>query len=73
MQPGERGVVHAFQGGFEAAKRIQQMGVRIGKTIKKETGNPKKGPQSILVDNFKIAIGFGMAEKVIIEIKRDEK
>ena len=73
MHPGEKGVICAVQGGFGVARRIQQMGLRVGKTVKKEAGHTMKGPQSVLVDNFKIAIGFGMSEKIIVEVKRDKK
>ena len=72
MKTGESGVVREIEGGFWAAKRIQQMGIRVGKKIKKERGHLRKGPQSVVVDNFRIAIGFGMAEKISIEVERNE-
>ena len=73
MRPGERGVVQGVEGGFGAAKRIQSMGIRMGKGIKKETGHSRRGPQTVLVDKFKVAIGFGMAEKILVEVKRDKE
>lgn len=69
MRPGERGVVRGIEGGFMAGRRIQSMGIRVGKPIKKETGHLKKGPQTVLVDSFKVAIGFGMAAKILVEVK----
>jgi ferrous iron transport protein A len=72
MKTGESGVVREIEGGFWAAKRIQSMGIRVGKKIKKESGRSQKGPQTVVVDNFRLAIGFGMAEKILIEVERNE-
>lgn len=72
MKPGESGVVREIEGGYGAAKRLRSMGIRTGKKIKKERGHSRKGPQAVSIDNFKIAIGFGMAAKIIVEVKRDE-
>ena len=70
MKRGESGVVTEIQGGAGATQRIQSMGIRIGKKIKKEEAHFWRGPQTILVDNFKIAIGYGMASKIMIEVQR---
>lgn len=72
MEPGETGIVMNIHGGFGATRRIQSMGVRIGKKIKKLGTRSWRGPQTVLVDNFKIAIGFGMAAKIFIEVERSE-
>ncbi len=72
MKPGETGIVTNIDGGFGATRRIQSMGVRIGKKIKKLGAHFWRGPQTVLVDNFKVAIGFGMAAKIFIEVERSE-
>lgn len=72
MKPGETGIVMRIDDGFSATKRIQSMGVRIGKKIKKLGAHFWRGPQTVLVDNFKVAIGFGMAAKIFIEVERSE-
>ena len=72
MKRGEMGIVSNIDGGIGVVQRIQNMGLRLGKKIKKIEGHHQKGPQTVLIDNFKIAIGFGMAEKIIIETKKDE-
>lgn len=71
MKLGETGVIRKIEGGFNAAKRIQAIGIRVGKDMKKERGHLRKGPQTVVVDNFKVAIGFGMAAKIFVEVKRD--
>lgn len=69
MKRGNAGIVSDIGGGRDVSRRIQNMGMRLGKKIKKIEGHHKKGPQTVLITHFKIAIGFGMAEKIIIEIE----
>lgn len=71
MKPGEVGTITEIQGGQEATRRIQGMGIRIGKKIEKQGSHFWRGPQRVLVDSFKVAIGFGMAEKVFIKVERN--
>ena len=70
MKRGEVGVVCSINGGSEATQRIQNIGLRLGKKVKKIEGRSQKGPQTILIDSFKIAIGFGMADKIYVELEK---
>lgn len=70
MKSGETGIVIKLEGGSGFADRIQSMGVRVGKEIKKTGAHFWRGPQTVLVDNFKVAIGYGMASKIFVEVKR---
>lgn len=70
LKPGESGVVAELQGGCEFIKKIQNMGVRPGKRITKLSSHFWRGPQTIEIDKAKIAIGFGMSKKVMIEVIR---
>jgi len=70
MKLGETGIVRDIHGGSGAAERIQNMGIRIGKKIKKEGPDFGRGPQTIMVGHFRVAIGFGMASKIMVEIER---
>ena len=72
MKRGDTGIVVEIRGGMGATQRIRSMGIRIGKKIKKGEAHFWRGPQTILVDNFKIAVGFGMASKIMIEVEKDE-
>ena len=72
MRPGETGTVIETAGGCEFERRIQSMGIRIGKEIKKVSSHFWRGPQTIQIDNTQIALGFGMARKIMVEVKRDE-
>lgn len=69
MKLNEIGTVYSIENGLGMAERIQNMGVRIGKKIKKIAGYHNRGPQTVLVGHFKIAIGFGMSEKIIVEVE----
>ena len=70
MKPGELGVITQLRGGCDFAGRIQGMGIRTGKKIKKISSHFWRGPQTIEVDNSRFAIGFGMARKIFIEVER---
>ena len=69
MKLNEIGTVYSIGNGLGMAERIQNMGVRIDKKIKKIAGHHNRGPQTVLVGHFKIAIGFGMSEKIIVEVE----
>ena len=71
MKTGQTGVVAEIQGGLGAIQRIQSMGIRVGKKIKKAESGFWRGPQTVLVDNFKIAVGFGMALKILVEVNNN--
>jgi len=70
MQPGETGIVEEMQGGYGYIRKLQSMGVRSGKKITKVSSHFWRGPQTVEVDNVQIAIGFGMAKRIIVEVKR---
>jgi len=70
MQPGEAGIVKEIQGGQGFVRKLQSMGVRPQKKITKVSSHFWRGPQTVKVDNTKIAVGFGMAKKILVEVKR---
>lgn len=70
MKAGETGIVTDIQGGFGMAARVQSMGIRLGKEIKKTGAHFWRGPQTVTVDNFQVAVGYGMAAKILVEVKR---
>ena len=70
IRPGESGVVVDIQGGFGMTRRIQSMGIRPGKRITKVSSQFWRGPQTVQVGNTKMAIGFGMATRIFVEVER---
>ena len=64
----QTGTVVQITGGKGLGQRLQALGVRPGKKITKVSSMFGHGPVTVQVDNTQIAIGFGMADKIIIEI-----
>jgi ferrous iron transport protein A len=67
LKAGEEGTVIEISGGIGIHQRLEAMGVRPGVKIKKISTLFRRGPVTIEIGNTKIAIGFGMARKVIVE------
>lgn len=61
------GKVVEIIGGFGMQKKLENMGIRIGTEIKKISAQFLRGPVVVMVGNTQVAIGFGMARKIIIE------
>lgn len=68
MRSGQRGTVVQIIGGRGLVLRLEAMGMRPGKRITKVSSMFGHGPVTILVDSMQIAIGFGMADKIIVEL-----
>lgn len=72
MRPGQEGVVVQIMAGRGLLSRLEAMGVRPGKRITKVSSMFGRGPVTILVDSTQIAIGFGIADKIIVELDSAE-
>ncbi|HNX82652.1 MAG TPA: FeoA family protein [Candidatus Omnitrophota bacterium] len=70
LQPGETGIVKEIQGGHGLVSKLQSMGLRPGKKVTKVSSHFWHGPQTLEIDNMQIAVGFGMAKRIFIEVKR---
>ena len=70
MQPGETGIVKEIQGGQGFVRKLQSMGIRPEKKITKVSSHFWCGPQTVEVDNIQIAVGFGMAKRIIVAVER---
>jgi len=68
MQAGQSGIVVQIQGGHGLVNRLSALGIRPGKKIAKISSMFMRGPVTILVDRAQVAIGFGMAKKIIVEL-----
>ncbi|HUV75525.1 MAG TPA: FeoA family protein [Dehalococcoidales bacterium] len=68
MQSGQSGKVAQVQGGHGLFNRLNALGIRPNKRITKVSSMLMRGPVTIQLDNTKIAIGFGMANKIIVEL-----
>lgn len=69
MQSGQRGKVTEIQGGHGLVNRLNALGIRPGKKITKIGSMFMRGPITIKLDNTQMALGFGMANKIIVELE----
>ncbi|NQT23558.1 MAG: ferrous iron transport protein A [Candidatus Omnitrophica bacterium] len=70
LKPGKTGTVAEIQGGQEMIRKAHVMGVRPGKKIKKVSSHFWRGPQTVLIDNLRVAIGYGIAQRIFVEVER---
>ncbi len=68
MQTGRSGIVVQIQGGYGLVNRLSALGIRPGKRITKISSMFMRGPVTIQVDRAQVAIGFGMASRIIVEL-----
>ena len=69
MNAGQSGKVVRVQGGNGLVNRLGVLGIRPGKRITKVSSMLMHGPVTVEVDVSHVAIGFGMANKVIVELE----
>lgn len=67
LNEGEKAKIIEIQGGWGLIKKLDALGIRPGMEIKKISSQVLRGPQTLQVGNTQIAIGFGMAKKIIVE------
>ena len=68
LNTGKGGVVVEIQGGHGLSSRLGALGIREGKRITKVSSMVMRGPVTVQVGRSQVAIGFGMAKKVLIEL-----
>ncbi|MGD2279323.1 MAG: FeoA family protein [Candidatus Omnitrophota bacterium] len=68
MKPEETGVVKEILGGYNVQHRLGSMGLRPGKKVTMISSHFWCGPVTVLVDKSKMAIGHGMAQKIVVEV-----
>ena len=68
LRQGKEAKVLNFTRGRGLANKLQERGIRPGKKIKKISEAFLGGPVIIEIDNFRIAIGHGMASGILVEV-----
>jgi ferrous iron transport protein A len=66
LRAGEKGVVFEIIGGAGLINRLCALGIIYGKEITKMSAMMMRGPIIICVGNTQIALGYGMANKIIV-------
>ena len=72
MRTGQSGIVIEVRGGRGISSRLSALGVRAGLRITKVGSMFMRGPTTVQVGNAQVAIGFGMANKIIVEPRESQ-
>ncbi|MBN2232218.1 MAG: ferrous iron transport protein A [Deltaproteobacteria bacterium] len=56
-----------LDGGPNMTQRLDSMGLRIGSIVNKVSNNPFRGPVVFRIDQTELAIGYGMASRIMVE------
>ncbi|MFH1771269.1 MAG: FeoA family protein [Candidatus Omnitrophota bacterium] len=70
MKTGEEGIIIDISGGRGVYNRLKSMGIRLGVKIARVNSGFGRGPVVLRVGRTQTALGFGVAHKIIIEVKR---
>ena len=68
MPTGRSGVVVQIRGGQGMVSRLSAMGIRPGKRIIKSSAMFMRGPMTVQVDRAQLAIGYGMASRIMVAL-----
>jgi len=68
MRTGQSGQVVQVHGGHGLVNRLSALGIRPGKKVTKVSSMFMRGPITVRVDRMQVAIGLGMAKKIIVEL-----
>jgi ferrous iron transport protein A len=70
MRTGQTGTVVEVLGGHGLIRRLDALGIRPGKKVTKLSSTLFHGPVILRADSTQVAIGFGMARKIIVELDK---
>ncbi len=68
MAAGQTGTVIQILGGRGLPQRLEALGIRPGKKVTKINSMLFRGPVTLRVNHTQVALGFGMANKILVEI-----
>ena len=71
MATGQSGRVSTLTGGIGLTRKLESMGLRPGKKLKKVSSQVMRGPITVMVDGRQLAMGRGIAAKVEVEIEQE--
>jgi ferrous iron transport protein A len=67
LSAGAEGTIISILGGAGIKRRLQRLGLFEGQRVKKTSNIGGKGPVIVTVNRTQIAIGHGMAQKIVID------
>ena len=68
MNARQSGVVVEMDGGCKMNDQLRAMGLRPGVKVTKTSGQPLRGPVTLRLGSTEIAIGHGVASRILVEV-----
>ena len=68
MEAGQTGTIVQILGGRGLIRRLEALGIRPGGKVTKISSTLFRGPVTLRTNQTQVAIGFGMANKILVEI-----
>ncbi len=68
MKAGQAGIVRTINGGQGMVARLQALGLHPGKKVTKLGAVFQKGPVVVGINRSRIALGYGRACRIFVEI-----
>ena len=72
MHSGQSGKVVEIQGGLGMIERLNAIGITVGKKLFKLSAMFPRGPVTVEVDRAQVAIGFNMANRILLELNEKQ-
>jgi len=69
MPAGKAGVIARLTGRAGFAHHLENLGIRAGKKITKINSVFMRGPVIVEIDRSRVAVGHGMAQKIIVTLE----
>lgn len=70
LKVNENGTITEIRGGSSVTNRLGALGIIPGQKIKKISSMFSRGPVTVQVNRSQIALGFGMASKILVDVER---
>jgi len=70
MKSGQEGKIFEITGGMGVISKLDALGVRAGKSVKRINSSFTRGPVIFEIEKTQIAIGRGIAQKIFIKIRK---
>ena len=69
LKPGETAEIISLNGGESFQARLRAMGLAEGRTVRKLSRIRWGGPIVVIVNRAQVAVGRGMARKIVVRVK----
>jgi len=72
MRNGQWGRLVQIDGGEELTEKLASLGIRVGTRIGRKYGLMGRGPVVLTVGTGEVAIGYGMASRMMVKLEGEE-